>query len=89
MVLAVYYVIMTFTRFLLVEYVRRNENGTSILGEWKRAQLCAYTLLLVNLSLSGAVLMILYQSKGYDYPWFMIYVMALYNFILPSTPLWM
>jgi uncharacterized Fe-S cluster-containing protein len=37
-------------------------------------------LLLINLSLSGAVLMILYQSKGYDYPGVMIYVMALYTF---------
>ena len=33
-----------------------------------------------NLSLSGAVLMILYQHRGYDYPGMMIYVMALYTF---------
>ena len=37
-------------------------------------------LLLVNLSLSGAVLMILYQNRGYDYPGVLIYVMALYTF---------
>jgi len=36
--------------------------------------------LLINLSLSGAVLMILYQHRGYDYPGVMIYVMALYTF---------
>jgi len=80
MVLAVYYVIMAVMRFLLVRYVRIQKIGTNILGEWKRSRICAYILLLINLSLSGAVLMILYQSKGYDYPGVMIYVMALYTF---------
>ena len=80
MVLAVYYVIMAVMRFLLVRYVRIQKIGTSILGEWKRSRSCAYILLLINLSLSGAVLMILYQHRGYDYPGVMIYVMALYTF---------
>ena len=80
MVLAVYYVIMAVMRFLLVRYVRIQKIGTSILGEWKRSRICAYILLLINLSLSGAVLMILYQHRGYDYPGVMIYVMALYTF---------
>jgi hypothetical protein len=79
-VLAVYYVIMALMRYLLVRYVRTQKIGTSILGEWKRSRICACILLLINLSLSGAVLMILYQSKGYDYPGIMIYVMALYTF---------
>lgn len=79
-VLAVYYVIMAVMRFLLVGYVRVNQIGTSLLGEWKRSRICACILLLINLSLSGAVLMILYQHRGYDYPGVMIYVMALYTF---------
>ena len=80
MVLAVYYAIMAVMRFLLVRYVRIQKIGTSLLKEWKCARICAYILLLINLSLSGAVLMILYQSKGYDYPGVMIYVVALYTF---------
>ena len=80
MVLAVYYVIMAVMRYLLVRYVRIQKIGINILGEWRRSRICAYILLLINLSLSGAVLMILYQSKGYDYPGIMIYVMALYTF---------
>ena len=79
-VLAIYYVIMAVMRFLLVRYVRIRKIGTSILDEWKRSRLCAYILLLINLSLSGAVLMILYQNRGYDYPGIMIYVMAMYTF---------
>jgi len=80
MVLAVYYVIMAVMRFLLVRYVRIQKIGADILSEWKRSRICAYILLLINLSLSGAVLMILYQHRGYDYPGMMIYVMALYTF---------
>lgn len=80
MVLAVYYVIMAVMRFLLVRYIHVQKIGTSIFNEWKRSRVCAYILLLINLSLSGAVLMILYQNKGYDYPGIMIYVMALYTF---------
>ena len=79
-VLAVYYGILSGMRFLLVRYVSVNTIGGSIRREWKRAKICAYILLLVNLSLSGAVLMILYQSKGYTYPGVMIYVMAAYTF---------
>ena len=80
MVLAVYYVIMAVMRYLLVRYVRIQKIGTNMLGEWKRSKVCAYILLLINLSLSGAVLMILYQHRGYDYPGVLIYVMALYTF---------
>ena len=80
MVLAVYYVIMAVMRYLLVRYVRVQKIGTDILCEWKHSRGCAYILLLINLSLSGAVLMILYQHRGYDYPGIMIYVMALYTF---------
>ena len=80
MVLAVYYVIMAVMRYLLVRYVRIRKIGTDILSEWKRSRICAHILLLINLSLSGAVLMILYQHRGYDYPGIMIYVMALYTF---------
>ena len=80
MVLAVYYMIMAVMRYLLVRYVRIRKIGADILSEWKRSRICAYILLLINLSLSGAVLMILYQHRGYDYPGVMIYVMALYTF---------
>lgn len=79
-VLAAYYVILSLMRFLLVWSVHKNEPGKQILGEWKTSRTCAYILLMVNLSLSGAVLMILYQDRGYDYGGILIYVMALYTF---------
>lgn len=79
-VLAVYYAIMSLMRLLLAEYMGKHAPGEELLREWQRSRVCAYVLLLINLSLSGAVLMILYQNRGYDYPGILIYVMALYTF---------
>lgn len=79
-VLAAYYVILSSMRFVLLRYVRRNEIGSSIIMEWRRSRVCACILMLVNLFLSGAVLLILYQDKGFEYPGILIYVMALYTF---------
>lgn len=80
LVLAVYYAIMAVLRSLLLGAFRQSDVGNGSRKEWVRSRSCACILLLVNLSLSGAVLMILYQDKGYDYPGIMIYVMALYAF---------
>lgn len=79
-ILAVYDVIMALMRALLLAFVRKHNPGERVAGEWRRSRVCACVLLLVNLSLSGAVLMILYQSKGCHYPGMLIYVMALYTF---------
>ena len=79
-VLAAYYVIMTLLWSLLLQFVRKHADAVDTIRQWKRSRSCACILLLINLSLSGAVLMILYQSKGYDYPGILIYVMALYTF---------
>lgn len=83
--LAVYYVIMSVMRFLLVRYVRVQELGCNLYGELKRTRLCSCVMLLLNLFLSGAVLMITYQSKGYEYHGIMIYVMAIYTFYITAN----
>lgn len=80
--LAVYYVIMSVMRFLLVRYVRIHEIGANRYGELKRALACSYIMLLLNVFLSGAVLMVVYQNRGYEYHGIMIYVMAMYTFYM-------
>lgn len=81
-VLAVYYVILSVMRFLLIRYVRSNELGKNRLGELRRAKLCSYILLLLNFVLTGAVMMILYENKGFEYHGILIYVMASYTFYI-------
>ena len=83
-VLAVYYGILAIMRFLLVRYVRKAGIGKDCLGELKRSRLCAMILLTVNFALSGAVLMILYQNKGFEYHGVLIYVMAAYTFYITT-----
>lgn len=78
--LAVYYVILSVMRFLLVRYVRLNEIGANRRGELKRALACSCIMLLLNFFLTGAVMMVVFQNRGYEYHGILIYVMALHTF---------
>lgn len=79
---ALYYGIMAVMRWLLVRYVKKNGIGGNYMGELKRARICAYILLTVNLALSGGILMMAYLEKGFRYHGILIYVMALYTFYI-------
>ncbi len=79
-ILAAYYGILAWMRFLLLRYKAKHEIGSNRKGELRRAIFCAVTLLFVNVILSGAVLMILYEGKGFFYHGILIYVVALYTF---------
>ena len=81
-ILAAYYLNLSVMRFLLVRFVRKTGLGKNRALELRRSRLCAWILLLVNLALSGAVLMMMYQGRGYDYGPILIYVMALYTFYI-------
>ena len=78
--LAVYYAILSAMRFVLVRYLQHNILGADRHDELKRALTCSYIMLLLNLFLSGAVLMMAYKNKGYNQHGIMIYVLALYTF---------
>lgn len=84
-IFAVYYGIIAVMRFLLVRYVGKNPIGDNYFGELKRARLCAAILLTVNLALSGAVLMMVYFDRGFQYQGFLIYVIAMYTFYVTVT----
>ncbi|MBR2890561.1 MAG: hypothetical protein IKC09_09850 [Oscillospiraceae bacterium] len=79
-VLGAYYAILSVMRLLLVRYVVKSKTQISVIREWQISRVCSYILLLLNLFLSGAVLMILYQNRGFHYDGVLIYVMALYTF---------
>lgn len=84
-IFAVYYAIIAMMRFLLVCYVVKNAIGENYIGELKRARACAYILMMVNLTLSGAVLMMVYFDRGFQYQGFLIYIIALYTFYITTT----
>ena len=84
-IFAAYYIILAIIRFLLVRYINKNKLGEKRLMELKRSRLCAVILTTLNLVLSGAVLMILYQDRGFQYHGVLIYVMAMYTFYVTTT----
>ena len=79
-ILAGYYLILAVMQFLLLKYAIEEGIGTERRGELKRARMCSIILLNLNFVLSGAVLMILYQNKGFEYQGILIYAMAAYTF---------
>lgn len=79
-VLAGYYIILAVMRFLLLRFVNRSGIGKDRYLEFRRSRLCGIILMTINLTLSGAVLMMLYQNRGYRYSGILIYVMAMYTF---------
>lgn len=84
-IFAIYYAIMAIMRFLLLRYVNKNGLRKDRLGELKRSRLCAYILMIVNVVLSGVVLMMVYNDRGFEYQGFLIYVMAMYAFWVTTT----
>lgn len=84
-IFAGYYMILAVMRCLLVRQINRNRAGENRLMALRRARLCAGLLTTVSLVLPGAVLMILYQNRGFEYPGVLIYVMALYTFYMTAS----
>lgn len=84
-ILAFYYIILAVMRFLLLRFVNGMGIGNNRFKELIRSRVCGYILLTLNLFLSGAVLMILYQGKGYEYGGILIYAMAAYTFWITAV----
>ena len=84
-IFTVYYTILAVMRFLLVRYINKNKLGEKRLMELQCSRLCAIILTTLNLVLSGAVLMILYSNRGFEYHGVLIYVMAMYTFYVTVT----
>lgn len=82
--LAAYYIILAVMRFLLLRYSNKVGIGNDRVKELKRSRICGVILMTVNLALSGVVLLIIVQNKGYEYNGILIYVMAMYTFY--ATP---
>ena len=78
--LAVYYLLLAVTRFALVRYASQNAFGVNPVSEWKRYRLCGVILLLLNLALTGVVILVVQENEGFRYAGYLIYAMAMYAF---------
>ena len=66
--------------FLLLRFVGRVGISNDRAKELKRSKLCGAILMTVNLALSGVVILVIVQNKGFEYNGILIYVMAMYTF---------
>lgn len=76
----VYYALLALMRFLLLRHARRNAFGAELVQEHKRCRLCGIFLLLMNAALSGVVVLMVREDQGFEYPGYLIYVVAMYAF---------
>lgn len=78
--LAFYYVLLAMMRFLLLRRGRKRTGRAPMEEELRRYRLCGIMLLMMNQALAGIVIFMVHQNKGFQYPGFLIYGMALYSF---------
>ena len=74
--LAVYYILLAVMRLLLA----RRLNAQDERMEWRRYRFCGVMLLLMNQALTGIVVFMVRQNRGFNYPGLLIYAMAAYAF---------
>lgn len=76
---AVYYLILTLVRFLLLSHMHRNRNRQDQLAEFRRYRLCGLCMLILNFALFGIVALMLVQASVTDYHIAMIVAMVAYT----------
>lgn len=81
----IYYTLLAIMRFLLLRYGKRSEFGKEIVPELKRYRACGVILLLMNVALSGVVVLVVLRNKGFEYAGYLIYLAALYTFYTTIT----
>lgn len=77
---AVYYIVLSVLRFLLIRYMHTDATRQGLLSEYRRYRLCGILMLLLNLSLTGIVFQMVWRNEGYSYPELVIFAVAAYTF---------
>lgn len=82
MALAFYYVLLSVMRAILVRYVHCKSIGEDMEAELRHYRICGVMLLVMNQALVGVIVYMLTQNRGFSYPGYLIYAMALYTFYI-------
>lgn len=83
--LALYYIMLAVMRFLLLRHVNRSGIGLDYVSELRRYRLCGVILMLMNIALSGVVILVVSKNEGFEYSDSLIYIMAMYAFCSTIT----
>ncbi len=77
---AIYYLLLTVIRFLLLRYMRKNQNQQDLIAEFRRYRLCGILMLIMNIALTGVVTHMMIKNAAYAYHEIVIITMATYTF---------
>ncbi len=75
---AVYYIVLSMIRFLLLCQMRSMRSQQDIMSEYRRYRLCGAMLVLLNLSLTGLGVQMVRDHRAYVYPESMVIASAAY-----------
>ena len=78
--IAVYYFCLAVMRFMLLRHANRNRFGENQSSEFKRYRICGGILTVLNLALTGMVILMVTHNYAYNYPGTLIYAMGAYTF---------
>lgn len=76
---AVYYIVLSLIRFLLLHYMRSVDTAQDMISEYRRYRLTGILMTLLQLALSGLVIQMLRKDQNYIYPEIIIITMATYT----------
>ena len=82
---AMYYVVLSYSCFLLLRHVRRIGDERSLIKEYKRYRLCGCTLFVLNAALTGMAVQMIWKNETYSYPGMLIVAVAAYTFYSIAT----
>lgn len=74
--LAFYYIVLSVLRFHLI----RRKKRTDIKKRWKAYRTCGIVMLFLTIAIAGIHILNITQYYTITYPWYFIYVVALYTF---------
>lgn len=87
--IGVYYIMLSLIRFMLLHNVRmtdrQEQSSERRKQERKTYRNCGIMILLLNGTMSGMTVQMLWQNKGYAYPGSFIYISALFTFFCLIT----
>ncbi len=82
--IAIYYFLLGVIRLVLVLHVRRfkqyQNTDDRTMFEFKGYRTCGFLMLLLNMGMSGMVVLMVHDNLHYEYPGYIIYLSALYTF---------
>lgn len=81
---AAYYAVLSVMRFILLRNERQakthEDNIERFVHGLRAYRFCGYLMFALTAAMSGMIFQMVWQNRGYQYPWMFIYVLAVYTF---------